>query len=130
MRQPPANRARSDSRRVRSRSTPAKTTFADQPQAGRAVIYMRVSSAQQADNDYDPEGFSIPAQREACLRKAAALGVHVVEEFVDRGESATHRQPRPASRRCSRGSKRATSPTSSSTRSTASPATAPTTSRS
>jgi site-specific DNA recombinase len=55
---------------------------------GRAVIYMRVSSAQQADKDYDPEGFSIPAQREACARKAESLGLQVVEEFVDRGESA------------------------------------------
>jgi site-specific DNA recombinase len=53
-----------------------------------AVIYLRVSSAQQADTDYDPEGFSIPAQREACQRKAASLGATVVEEFLDRGESA------------------------------------------
>ena len=57
-------------------------------QLGRAVIYVRVSSAQQADTDYDKEGFSIPAQREACLRKASSLGLQVVEEFVDRGESA------------------------------------------
>jgi site-specific DNA recombinase len=35
------------------------------------------------------EGFSIPAQREACTRKAAALGAVIAEEFVDRGESAT-----------------------------------------
>src|SRR5438067_10269821 len=55
---------------------------------GRALIYVRVSSSQQADTDYDPEGFSIPAQREACLRKAAAVGAEVVEEFIDRGESA------------------------------------------
>ena len=56
--------------------------------ARRAVIYVRVSSSQQADTDYDPEGFSIPAQREACPRKAASLGLQVVDEFVDRGESA------------------------------------------
>ena len=55
---------------------------------GRALIYLRVSSSQQADKDYDPEGFSIPAQREACKRKAEALDAIVVEEFVDRGESA------------------------------------------
>jgi len=55
---------------------------------GRAVIYIRVSSAQQANKDYDPEGFSIPAQREACLRKAENLGLQVVEEYVDKGESA------------------------------------------
>jgi DNA invertase Pin-like site-specific DNA recombinase len=56
--------------------------------AGNAVIYVRVSSAQQAETDYDAEGFSIPAQRDACQRKAASLGYQVVEEFVDRGESA------------------------------------------
>lgn len=56
--------------------------------AGRALIYLRVSSSQQADTDYDPEGFSIPAQREACKRKADSIGAFVVEEFVDRGESA------------------------------------------
>lgn len=54
----------------------------------RAAIYLRVSSAKQAEVDYDPEGFSIPAQREACLRKAATLEAEVVAEYIDRGESA------------------------------------------
>ena len=54
----------------------------------RAAIYLRVSSAQQANVDYDPEGFSIPAQREACIRKAASLEAEVVAEYIDRGESA------------------------------------------
>ncbi len=54
----------------------------------RAVIYLRVSTAKQADKDVDPEGYSLPAQREACLRKAEQLGVEVVEEYLDRGESA------------------------------------------
>ncbi len=54
----------------------------------RAVIYLRVSTAQQADKDAEPEGYSIPAQREACRRKAEALGAEVAAEFVDRGESA------------------------------------------
>ncbi len=57
-------------------------------QVGRALVYLRVSSSQQADKDYDPEGFSIPAQREACRRKAETLNAIVVEEYVDRGESA------------------------------------------
>ena len=55
----------------------------------RAVIYLRVSSAQQADKDYDAEGYSIPAQREACARQATNCGASVVAEFIDRGESAT-----------------------------------------
>ena len=53
-----------------------------------AIIYLRVSTRDQAERGGEAEGFSIPAQREACLRKAEALGATVVEEFVDAGESA------------------------------------------
>jgi site-specific DNA recombinase len=56
--------------------------------AKRAVIYLRVSSAQQADKDFDAEGFSIPGQREACQRQADQLEAEVVDEYIDRGESA------------------------------------------
>lgn len=55
----------------------------------RAVIYLRVSSAQQAETDIDHEGFSLPAQREACERRAHTLGAEVDGEFMDRGISAT-----------------------------------------
>jgi site-specific DNA recombinase len=58
------------------------------PTAKRAVIYLRVSTRDQAERGGEIEGFSIPAQREACLRKATALGASVVEEFVDAGQSA------------------------------------------
>src|SRR3954452_2596259 len=54
----------------------------------RAVIYLRVSTNKQADKDIDPEGYSLPAQREACYRKAEQLGAEVVDEYMDRGESA------------------------------------------
>jgi site-specific DNA recombinase len=54
----------------------------------RAVIYLRVSTTKQADKDIDPEGYSLPAQRESCLRKAEELGADVVDEYIDRGESA------------------------------------------
>lgn len=53
-----------------------------------AVSYLRVSTKEQAERDGDPEGYSIPAQREANRRKAATFGAVVVREFVDRGESA------------------------------------------
>jgi site-specific DNA recombinase len=53
-----------------------------------AVVYARVSTKEQAERGGDPEGYSIPAQREACRRKAEMLGAGVIEEFVDRGESA------------------------------------------
>ena len=53
-----------------------------------AVIYVRVSTKEQAEKDGDPEGYSIPAQREGCQRKAVSLNAAVIETFVDRGESA------------------------------------------
>jgi len=53
-----------------------------------AVTYLRVSTKEQAGRGGEREGFSIPAQREACLRKAEAMGAQVVAEFVDAGESA------------------------------------------
>jgi site-specific DNA recombinase len=74
--------------------TPERVTYGsarsevDENGASRAVMYLRVSTKEQAQRDGDPEGYSIPAQREACKRKATALGAVVVEEFVDRGESA------------------------------------------
>jgi DNA invertase Pin-like site-specific DNA recombinase len=54
----------------------------------RAVIYLRVSTAEQAHAANAAEGYSIPAQREACTRKANELDAEVVAEFADRGESA------------------------------------------
>jgi site-specific DNA recombinase len=59
-----------------------------QIEAPTAVIYLRVSTKEQAQRDGDPEGYSIPAQREACRRKAESLGASVIQEFADRGESA------------------------------------------
>ncbi|WP_442854216.1 recombinase family protein [Aeromicrobium sp. Root344] len=53
-----------------------------------AVIYLRVSTKDQAGRGGEAEGFSIPAQREACLRKAESMGAVVVAEFVDAGASA------------------------------------------
>jgi site-specific DNA recombinase len=53
-----------------------------------AIIYLRVSTKEQAQRGGEIEGFSIPAQREACARKAEAIGATVVTEFVDAGESA------------------------------------------
>jgi len=61
----------------------------DEPTLKTAVIYLRVSTADQATRGGREEGFSIPAQREANTRKAASLGATIVEEFVDAGESGT-----------------------------------------
>lgn len=51
------------------------------------LIYLRVSTKEQAETD-GKEGYSIPAQREACLRYIKERGWNFVDEFVDRGESA------------------------------------------
>jgi DNA invertase Pin-like site-specific DNA recombinase len=64
----------------------------------RAVVYLRVSTASQVHTDRDAEGLSIPAQREACYRKAETIGAQVVEEYVDAGESA-RKSDRPALQR-------------------------------
>ncbi len=53
-----------------------------------AVLYLRVSTARQASKGGTDEGYSIPAQRQACTRKASELGAVVVDEFLDAGESA------------------------------------------
>ena len=67
-------------------------TTSDEPgtsaKALRAVTYIRVSTRDQASRGGEAEGFSIPAQREACIRKAESLAADVVQEFVDAGESA------------------------------------------
>lgn len=53
----------------------------------RAVSYLRVSTDRQTHTGGEPEGLSIPAQREACRRRAMELGALVVTEFVERGWS-------------------------------------------
>jgi DNA invertase Pin-like site-specific DNA recombinase len=50
-----------------------------------AVVYLRVSTKEQAEKGGELEGYSIPAQRAACQVKARSLGAVVVEEFVDPG---------------------------------------------
>lgn len=58
------------------------------PKRRRAAIYVRVSTADQAERNGEPEGYSIPAQRGYCQGKAEMLGADVVAEYVDAGESA------------------------------------------
>lgn len=53
----------------------------------RAVSYVRVSTLDQARRGAEPEGLSIPAQREANRRRALEMGALVVAEFVERGRS-------------------------------------------
>lgn len=53
----------------------------------RAAILLRVSSRGQVETDYDPEGLSLPAQRQECERKAAAVGADPVLEYIEPGVS-------------------------------------------
>lgn len=52
------------------------------------LIYLRVSTKEQAAKDETAEGYSIPAQREACARRCSEKGWSIADEFVDAGESA------------------------------------------
>lgn len=70
---------------VLDRPTPTKT----------AVSYARVSTKEQAERDGDPAGYSLPAQLDANRRKATSLDAVVVEEFIERGESAKTAETRP-----------------------------------
>ncbi|MCL2780443.1 MAG: recombinase family protein [Actinomycetia bacterium] len=65
-------------------AAPAATNTAQ----ASAVVYLRVSTREQAERGGIAEGFSIPAQREVTAKKAADLGAVIVKEFVDAGESA------------------------------------------
>jgi site-specific DNA recombinase len=53
-----------------------------------ALLYLRVSTSRQAHRGGEAEGYSLPAQRDACSRKASELGAFVGGEFVDAGASA------------------------------------------
>ncbi len=61
----------------------------------RALLYLRVSTPGQVNNDYNPEGISIPAQREAGTAKARAMDAVVVGEYVEPGRTATEIDKRP-----------------------------------
>lgn len=66
----------------------------------KVAIYLRVSTLDQATKgNTNRDGFSIPAQREACRRKADNLKATVVREYIDRGESARSTTSRPALQR-------------------------------
>ncbi len=64
----------------------------------RAVLYLRVSTKEQARRDGNAEGYSLPTQREAGQAKAEALGATVIEEYLDK-DTGTALAKRPAMQR-------------------------------
>lgn len=64
-------------------------------EAKRALLYLRVSTPGQVNTDYNPEGISIPAQREAAERKALQLNAAVADTYVEPGRTATSIEKRP-----------------------------------
>src|SRR5580698_6630374 len=71
-----------------STDSPDKTPT-ETPCTKRAFDYLRVSGGpKQTKTDYNPEGLSIGAQREAAQDKALELHAEIVGEFSDPGKSA------------------------------------------
>ena len=54
----------------------------------KCVIYLRVSTKEQAEKADSKEGYSIPAQRDACVKYIKEKGWELIDEYLDRGESA------------------------------------------
>jgi len=65
----------------------------DQPKSetellGTAAIYARVSSTGQLGRDGDEDGYSLPAQVDACKREAISRNTRMVKVYLERAESA------------------------------------------
>ena len=50
----------------------------------RAIAYIRVSTKAQAERDGNPEGYSLPTQRAACISRARQLGAVIADEYIDK----------------------------------------------
>jgi site-specific DNA recombinase len=70
-------------------ATDTETNSPSDAVTATAVLYLRVSSGAQVNKAHDPEGYSIPGQREACERHAQTLGAEIIGEFVEPGRSGT-----------------------------------------
>jgi site-specific DNA recombinase len=68
--------------------TPPQQPNPDTEPAETAAIYVRVSSTGQLGRDGDEDGYSIPAQVEACTKEALSRGAEVAKVYIERAESA------------------------------------------
>ncbi len=64
-----------------------------------AAIYARVSSTGQLGRDGNEDGYSLPAQVEACKREAISRGAELAKVYLERAESARS-DDRPILQRC------------------------------
>lgn len=53
-----------------------------------AVIYLRVSTEKQVKREIDPQGLSVPDQRNACVRRVSELHATVEHEGMELAETA------------------------------------------
>jgi DNA invertase Pin-like site-specific DNA recombinase len=77
---------------------PVESTARNAVESGhhkRSVRLLRVSTPRQLGRDHNPEGLSIPTQRENCIRKEAELGAINVGEYIEPGKSAKSMTKRP-----------------------------------
>lgn len=63
-----------------------------------AIVYYRVSDKSQVETDFDPEGNSLPTQREFVEETARRLKKTIVGEYIEPGVSALPIDKRPAFR--------------------------------
>lgn len=54
----------------------------------KAAVYARVSSTGQLGRDGDEDGYSLPAQVEACKKEAISRGAEMAKVYMERAESA------------------------------------------
>ncbi|MGQ0717551.1 MAG: recombinase family protein [Pseudonocardiales bacterium] len=61
----------------------------------KGVAYIRVSHLKQVKREFNPEGISLPQQRQAVKSKADTLGVELLEVFKEEGRSGKTVDQRP-----------------------------------
>jgi len=66
----------------------------------RCVIYLLLSTREQAEHSEGEEVFSIPAQSEACVLHIRDKGWDLIDEYADRGASQLAAPTDPSSKRC------------------------------
>ncbi|HEY4894757.1 MAG TPA: recombinase family protein [Solirubrobacteraceae bacterium] len=70
-----------------SQVEPDQVSIDREPKA-LAAIYARVSSTGQLGRDGDEDGYSLPAQVEACKKEAISRGAKMAKVYMERAESA------------------------------------------